>query len=257
MRTAIFGCGWLGRSLAEKLSEKHTVFGAVRSDASMLKLHQHGINAFQEPDKDSVFWDVETLIISVPPRESYLEMLKKVVRNCGKSVKQIVLLSSISVYDDVEGPFDEQSTIRQEYIVAQGEALFKRLFSEGVIVRLGGLMGEDRIAGQWGSTQLQDAPVNYIHRVDAVGIIAEVIEQKIRNEVINAVAPQHPRRSELYKKNCAQFGFDLPKFSAGRDRIVVSEKSRELLGYRYVYEDPMHFWSDTPDRPRQGQQWSD
>lgn len=250
MQIAIFGCGWLGCSLAEKLSEKHTVFGAVRSDASMQKLHQQGISAFQEPDKDSAFWDVESLVISVSPRENYLETLENLARNCGKRVKQIVLLSSTSVYGNVEGYFDEQSAVAHESIVAQGEMIFKQLFTDGVIVRLGGLMGEDRIAGQWGSTQLQDAPVNYIHRVDTVGILEAVIEQKIRNEVINAVAPKHPKRSELYKKNCVQFGFDLPRFSAGRERIVVSEKSRALLGYRYVYEDPMHFWSDTPDRLR-------
>lgn len=250
MQIAIYGCGWLGRSLAEKLSKKHTVFGAVRSDASMQKLQQQGIGAFQEPDKDSAFWDVESLVISVPPRENYLETLENLAQNCGKSVKQIVLLSSTSVYANEEGYFDEQSAVVQESVVAQGEVLFKRLFTDGVIVRLGGLMGEDRIAGQWGSAQLQDAPVNYIHKVDAVGILESVIEQKIRNEVINAVAPKHPKRSELYEKNCTQFGFELPRFSTGRERIIVSEKSRELLDYRYVYEDPMQFWSDTQDRPR-------
>ena len=253
MRIAIFGCGWLGRVLAKKLQVKHSVFGAVRSEASMQKLGEENITAFQNPGRESAFWEVEVFVIAISPRREYLETLKRVSRFLRPSLKQIILLSSTSVYADLEGVVDEKSPLKHESMVYQGESLFKKLFPDGVIVRLGGLMGEDRIAGQWPSKAVQDTAVNYIHQDDAVGIIEAVIEQNIQNEIINAVAPKHPRRSDIYKINAEVFGFELPMFEKGKERIVSSEKSRTLLGYGYVFDDPMAFWSDSRDRPRLAQ----
>ena len=250
MRIAIFGCGWLGRPLAKKLQAKHTVFGAVRSEASMQQLREENITAYKNPGRSSPFWEAEVLVVSISPRGEYLETLKRVSRFLTPSLKQVILLSSTSVYADLEGVVDEQSPLQSQSMVYQGESLFKKLFPNGVIVRLGGLMGEDRIAGQWPSKAVQDTAVNYIHQDDAVGIIEAVIEQNIQNEIINAVAPKHPRRSDIYKINAEVFGFELPTFEKGKERIVSSEKSRTLLGYMYRYDDPMAFWSDSRDRPR-------
>lgn len=250
MRIAIFGCGWLGRPLAKKLQAEHTVFGAVRSEVSMKKLCEESITAFQNPAQESPFWEAEVLVIAISPRRDYLETLKRVSRFHTPSLKQIIFLSSTSVYADLEGVVDEQSPLKREDIVRQGESLFKKLFPKGVIVRLGGLMGEDRIAGQWPSKTVQDAAVNYVHRDDAVGIIEAVIGQEIRDEIINAVAPEHPKRSNVYRMNAEIFGFGVPAFEEGKERIVSSEKSRRLLGYVYRFDDPMAFWSDSRDRPR-------
>ncbi len=250
MRIAIFGCGWLGRALAKKLQARHAVSGAVRSEASMRKLYEENITAFQNPGQESAFWETDVLVVSISPRRDYLETLKRISRFLTPSLKQIILLSSTSVYADLEGVVDEQSTLKCESMVRQGESLFKKLFPKGVIVRLGGLMGEDRIAGQWSSKVVQDAAVNYIHRDDAAGIIEQLIEQNIQNEIINAVAPKHPKRSDVYKMNAEVFGFELPAFEEGKERVVSSEKSRTLLGYDYLFDEPMAFWSDSRDRPR-------
>lgn len=250
MRIAIFGCGWLGRALAKKLEAEHTVFGAVRSETSMQKLCDNGITAFQNPAQESPFWEAEVLVVSISPRRDYLETLKRVSLFLKPSLKQIILLSSTSVYADLEGVVDETTPLPSEGIVRQGESLFKKLFPQGTILRLGGLMGEDRIAGQWPLKAVRDAVVNYVHRDDAVGIIEQLIEQKIRNEIINGVAAQHPRRSAIYKMNAEVFGFGLPTFEEGRERVVSSERSRTLLGYAYRFDDPMLFWSDILGRSR-------
>jgi nucleoside-diphosphate-sugar epimerase len=165
-------------------------------------------------------------------------------------LQQIILLSSTSVYAGLEGVVDEATPVQSDSIVAQGEALFQKLFPQGSIVRLGGLMGADRIAGQRSAKVLQDSAVNYVHRDDAVGIIEAVIEQNIQGEIINAVAPKHPKRSVVYKMNAEAFGFELPLFEEGSERIVAGEKGRVLLGCGYRFDDPMRFWSDTRDRCR-------
>jgi len=250
MRISIFGCGWLGRALAKQLKAKHNVYGAVRSERSMEQLRQDNITAFQNPAPLSPFWDAEVLVISISPRHAYLETLAQMSRLVGPSIDQIILLSSISVYGDAEGVIDETSPIQSDSIVARGEAQFKCDFPKGVIIRLGGLMGDDRIAGQWASKTLEETPVNYIHQADAVGIIEKVIEQMIQNETINAVAPEHPKRSAVYKRNAERFGFELPQFKEGKERIVSGEKSSRLLHYKYRFDDPRHFWPDTRDRSR-------
>ena len=250
MKVAILGCGWLGRALAKRLQEKHRVCGAVRSDASVQKLREEKITAFQRPDKNSAFWDAEVLIISISPREDYLASLEQLPHLLRTSLKQITLLSSTSVYAGLEGVVDESTPVQSGSIVAQGEALFQKLFPQGCIVRLGGLMGENRIAGQRSAKVLQDSAVNYVHQFDAVGIIEQLIEHNIQNEIINAVAPKHPKRAEVYTMNAEAFGFELPLFEEGSERIVAGEKVRVLLGYGYRFEDPMRFWSDTRDRCR-------
>ena len=250
MKVAIFGCGWLGRALAKRLQEKHTVVGAVRSDASVQKLRDAKIQAFQNPDKNSAFWDAEVLVISISPRSDYLDTLGKLPDFLTASLKQIILLSSTSVYNGLEGVVDETTSLESESTVCRGEALFQKLFPQGSIVRLGGLMGAERIAGQWPVKALQDTAVNYIHQVDAVGIIEQLIEQKILGEIINAVAPEHPKRADVYRMNAEAFGFALPRFEEKKGRIVSNEKSSTLLGYDYVFDNPMTFWSGSRDKFR-------
>ncbi|MBU1642820.1 hypothetical protein KKE54_05620 [bacterium] len=250
MKVAIFGCGWLGRALAKRLKERHAVYGAVRTVASVQKLIDEKITAFQSPDVNSPFWAVEVLVISISPRQDYLETLGKLPDLLTASLKQIILLSSTSVYTGLEGVVDEATPLESESIVYRGEALFQKLFPKGSIVRLGGLMGTDRIAGQRPVKVLQDSAVNYIHQVDAVGIIEQMIERKIRGEIINAVAPEHPKRADVYRMNAEAFGFELPRFEEKKGRIVSSEKSSTLLGYDYVFDNPMAFWSGSRDKFR-------
>jgi len=250
MRVSIFGCGWLGRALAKQLQAKHTVFGAVRSEGSMAQLRKDNITAFQNPSQLSPFWDAEVMIVSISPRDTYLETLAQLPHYVGPSMDQVILLSSTSIYSDIEGIVDESSPIQSDSTVSRGEAQFKRDFPKGVIIRLGGLMGDDRIAGQRVSKTLEDTPVNYIHQVDAVGVIEQVIGQKVQNEIINAVAPEHPKRSDVYRRNAELFGSELSQFKEGKERIVSGEKSRRLLNYTYRFDDPRRFWPDTRGRSR-------
>jgi len=245
IRVGIFGCGWLGRPLAKGLQSHYSVYGAVRSLASFSQLQKEKITAFQMPNQDSEFWNVDTLVIAISPRHNYLETIKEISKNVNARTQQLILLSTTSVYKDQKTLVNETSEVDASTIALQGERLFKNHFLKGIIIRLGGLMGEDRIAGQWGTPVVKDSLVNYIHQVDAIGIILEVIKQGINDEIVNAVAPEHPKRSEVYKINCEHFGWKLPMFIEGVERTVCSAKSELLLGFEYQFKDPKHFWSDS------------
>ena len=245
IKVGIFGCGWLGIALAKSLQSHCLVYGAVRSLASEERLVKEKIEAFISPKHDSKFWNIDVLVIAISPRQNYIETLNQITQCVSAQTKQVILLSSTSVYKEGEELLSEVSAVDTSKVAVQGELLFKKYFPKGNIVRLGGLMGDDRIAGQWGATVLTDVSVNYIHQVDAAGIISEIIKLNIEDEVINAVAPKHPKRSEVYKMNCNRFGWTLPTFTEGAEKIVSSEKSEILLGYEYQFKDPMHFWLDS------------
>jgi len=244
IKVGIFGCGWLGRALVKTLQHEYTVYGAVRSLTSSARLEQEHIKAFCLPQTGSEFWNIEILVIAIPPRHQYLETLTEIANNMTAKTQQIILLSTTSVYKEDKGLINEMSEVDPTKLSVQGELLFKKIFSKGSIIRLGGLMGDDRIAGQWGSKVLSDSRVNYLHQRDAVGIIEAVIKQKISDDVINAVSPDHPKRSKIYKMNCKRFGWELPTFTKGEEKIILSVKSENLLGYHYVFKDPMYFWAD-------------
>jgi len=224
-----------------------TVYGAVRSEISLKKLKSFHIQGVVKPQDQHPFWSLKTLVIAISPRHDYLETLKQIAAS-SQGMEQFILLSTTSVYGEAEGEVDESSLTDDRLVAMQGEQLFLELFEAGVIIRLGGLMGPGRIAGQWSRAEAKESPVNLIHQRDAVGIIEAVIAQEIKAEIINAVAPQHPLRSELYGKNSQRFGFSLPRFVAARGKVVLSEKSQKVLGYSYRFEDPMHFDSDSLDR---------
>ncbi len=77
-------------------------------------------------------------------------------------------------------------------------------------------MGYDRIPGKYvrGKQDITtgEVPVNYLHRDDAVEIIATVLGGTVPNETYNVVAPLHPPRREVYLWSCLQFGWEVPTF---------------------------------------------
>ena len=116
-------------------------------------------------------------IIAIPPRENYLDVLEESLMHIEKNT-QIILLSSISFYDG-------------KALVVEAETLLQSLDEAVTILRLGGLMGYDRIAGKYtaGKVLTADSRTNYVHRDDVVGIIECIISQYVRGEVFDVVAP--------------------------------------------------------------------
>jgi len=240
---SILGCGWLGSAIARRLNEKHQVKGAVLSEASGECLRQFGLKIFVGPESESEFYEGDTLVIAIPPSDDYLFWLNHTA--ICSDFTQVILLSSTSVYSGLNGLLLEADTnrITAPNRMLEYERVFQKLFPEGVIVRLGGLMGDDRIAGQHHRKQLSDGPVNYIHREDATNIVEKIIYAECHSKVFNAVAPEHPLRSALYESNARKYGFVKPDFRGFEQRIVSPQKLADELNYQFVRPDPMKFWS--------------
>jgi len=116
------------------------------------------------------------------------------------------------------------------------------------VLRMGGLMGADRIPGTYFSGKEQVAGhtrVNFIHQADAARMVAWVINQGLWNQTFNGVAPEHPFRREIYAKNSSSLGILPPaSYQDAADekegRWISSEKIR-ATGFTFDFPNPLDF----------------
>lgn len=265
---SILGCGWLGLPLAEQLvRDSYLVKGSTTSAEKLPILQQKGIDGYQlqlnpEPIGNlQALLEADTLIINVPPKASkvgedfhpqQIKLLVEAIRET--SVQHIIYVSSTSVYpelnrvvveEDVVGP--EQSTASA---LVRAEQFVQTLLPERTvtILRCGGLMGYDRIPGKYVAGRMVDTgevPVNYLHREDAIAILQALTSQRTAG-VFNAVSPQHPTRESVYRRSCADFGYQLPTFVKPAEpvpyKIISPDKLLRTTKYKFQYPDPLSFF---------------
>ncbi|WP_324171948.1 hypothetical protein [Sulfurimonas sp.] len=223
---SIIGCGWLGKPLAKTLEKEFDVECFNR----------------EKTLDNSFFWKNDTIIIAMNTKDNYLATLQKIAKLSVASTN-IILLSSISVYREFNINVDESVNITKKGLQKEAEELMQKLRKNILILRLGGLMGEDRIAGKWSKVSaFKDGPVNYIHRQDVIGIIEELLKNNIKNGIFNLVAPSHPLRSEVHKNNAKKFAFKLGTFEDKTFKIINSELIVAKLNYTFLYPNPLNFW---------------
>ena len=264
---SIIGCGWLGLPLAERLiTKEYMVRGSTTSAEKLFLLHQRGIDAHLlqlNPDPVgnlSPLLRADTVIIDVPPKAGKLgddfhpQQIQHLIQGIRQSlVKHIIYVSSTSVYPELSRTVVEEDVTLPEQAAApallRAERFVQQLEPERIvtILRCGGLMGYDRIPGKYVAGRTVDSgavPVNYLHRDDAIGILRTLIEEQSTG-VFNAVAPRHPTREAIYRKSCADFGYELPSFVQPTEpvpyKVVSPDKLIQITQYRFQHPDPLLF----------------
>lgn len=265
---SIIGCGWLGMPLAEQLLKAgYNVKGSTTSAEKLLLLRRNGIDAYQlaltpEPTGDLVaLLNADTVLINIPPKAGKLgndfhpnqiNHLVEAFRH--SSVAHVIYVSSTSVYPELNRIVVEEDVTAPSEAAAPGlvqaEQLIQSLRPDYLvtILRCGGLMGYDRIPGKYVAGRTVDSgevPVNYLHRDDAVGILTTIISQRLAG-TFNAVAPEHPSREAIYRKSCADFGYQLPIFISPDQPVpyktISVEKLLQQTDYQFQYPDPLLFY---------------
>lgn len=257
----IIGCGWLGKKTGRQLSEAGcTVYGTTRSVENFPELENHSIRPLQfeitqEHFDPSQLPDFDVCLISLSPgrgedRSKYPALISKLAGWLQNKTGQIMLFSSTSAYKGLMGTVTEEmaepdADSNNVLLAAEGE--IRKHIPDALILRFGGLYGEDRhpvkyLAGRKGLKD-GDAPVNLIHRQDIIEIIAGLIEQNVRAEVLNICSDVHPSREELYTRLAVRFGMEEPEFENGGagQKEVSSAKVKKLLNYSFIHPDPMDF----------------
>ena len=268
-KVSIIGLGWIGEPLAFQLQEKvFQVLGSTTSAEKQEKLRKKGINTLRfslNPHPEGVGFNAlfhsEILVVNIPSRtrsgngEFHLEQIKYLRGLLDNSnVKQVIFVSSTGVYPEVTStekysedfPISVKNT-GNETIFRAEQLLERDRNYDLTIVRFGGLLGDDRIPGKYFSGKENVAGhtrVNFIHRKDAVGLLAWVIERELWGQTFNGIAPIHPLRKEIYEKNATELGIAPPASyqnePEGKNRLIDSKKILES-GFEFEFPDPLDF----------------
>lgn len=272
---SILGCGWLGKSLAQKLlSRGFAIKGSTTTKDKIPELESLGIQAYHIDLNDAIqsidtdFFHSSILVLNIPPGRrnptafgdypARIEKALKLAKDQG--VKHVIQISSTGVYeskttstDDPEWPVyneeDASGFSDSAKVLLAGEQKLNTIFGEnGTLIRFGGLVGGDRLAGRFlaGKTNVENgpAPVNMIHREDCIQIIAKIIELQKWGYHFNAVADEHPSRADFYIDQAKKYDFTPPTFvksSSATGKIVDNQTLKQELNYTFSYADPMTF----------------
>lgn len=265
-KVSILGCGWVGLPLAELLLSKgFQVKGSSTKPEKLNVLREKGIDPFLinfnptlETDNWEAFIQSEVIVLNIPPQtrrkgqafhvkqiENFLEKISNFLP------KKVLYISSTSVYPNLNREVTEKDVLENRPETNQAliasEKLLKKANLDVTILRCGGLMGKNRIAGKYFAGKMIDTgktPVNYVHLQDVIQVIYEIMKQEVWNDTFNLVAPFHPSREEVYRRNSKDFGLDLPQFIDSSEKsykIVNGDKLMKRLTYSFLYPDPLEF----------------
>jgi len=259
MTVSILGCGWFGQALADALLRKGTaVQGSTTSPDKLAVLQNAGVIPYlidlageADPGVYASFFSCDVLVVSIPPRVlqqpagSFLKQVEKLIGLlCRYEAKQIIFISSTSVYGDNCGSVDERDEPKPDHVSGEVLLAAERMFREQTlfrtaIVRFGGLIGPGRDPGRFfaGKKDVPNglAPVNLIHLRDCIGICQAVLQKQWYGYTLNACAPQHPSRKGFYTKASHDAGLELPEFvdESVAVKIVNSVYAGPELGYEF------------------------
>jgi nucleoside-diphosphate-sugar epimerase len=266
-KVSILGLGWLGEATGLLLqTHGYEVLGSSTRPEKVEILRKRGLDAVQfslTPDPEGTgyprLFESQILVVTIPPRsrqgdgEMYLQQLAFIRELLvASAVEQVIFISSTGIYPNESKP---SPYTEDEPINASNPTLYRaeQLMADSpsyalTVLRMGGLMGADRIPGAYFSGKEQvvgHTRVNFIHQLDAARMIAWVIDQGLWNQTFNGVAPQHPLRREIYAKNASALGILPPaSYQEAADEKVgrwISSEKISATGFSFDFPNPLDF----------------
>ena len=259
---SILGAGWLGFSLAEQILHLNYQVNASTTHVEKLSVfEQAGLKPFliqlnNADEIDQTFW-TETLILSFPPGKSgdyssYANKVEHILKQLPETCKQVIMISSTSVYPKKTGHWKENEKFEAETPEAQSildaEEAVLSSNKQAIVLRLSGLVGYDRNPARFGTSRLPaNEPVNMIHRDDAIGVIIRLLELEHMEGIFNVCAPMHPNRQAFYGAGAAALGVESPILQSSSSALTRTIDCRKLIAetqYVFQKENPLDFWKD-------------
>lgn len=252
----IIGCGWLGLHLAKHFASTHHIHTTTTSIIKKENLQAQGFEATvvafsdQELNHYAPKWeylnDLEAVIITVPfSKQAQQIQLQNRFQNICKFMdgfkKPIFLMSSTGIYPDVNTEISEH-TFTDEKLNANMvlvENLMKQQFTQTNILRLGGLMGDDRYLSKY-KVSNPEQPVNHVHYQDVCLIVKNMLAQNFVAKTYNVVAPLHPSKNAVINYQNGILDNTINEFPLG-GRVVTSKQLMHELNYSFAHQDPKKF----------------
>ena len=261
-RIGVLGCGWLGLELAQSyVADGFVVHGSRQSKKDANYLIEHGVHGFavQINENDvsgnlsEFLHGVSRLFLTFPPgirknpSRDFVAVIHQLLPHIHKSkVKEVVFTSSTGVYGPEQGlvtpntvPQPQTESGRQLFEV-ESILLSQNGFSTQ-IVRLGGLLGGDRHpVKQLAKLPVVDnpqAPINLIHKADAIGLLRYLADQAPWQSIYHGVAPWHPTKQDFYEQAAKEMQLPLPKFAiepGNTNKVVTDPMVETFFGYPFI-----------------------
>ena len=243
-RVSIFGCGWLGSSLGERLVGDFVVKGST-AEQRRGELRAYGIDScvltLESFMENRDFFKCDILIISLPSSvygsEDSLEQFRDLIFRLYPHTK-IIFLSSTSIYTG-SGKIDEDSAVDSTSNLRSAERIVLDSKQKSYVIRLAGLMGYSRYLAKYytDTKDLKNCPVNHIHRNDAVEMLYQLITRPIPEGTYNMCAPLHPTKEAILKLAKLKLKY-LP---CTKKRVINGERLSKALHYNFKHPDPKRF----------------
>lgn len=257
IKVSILGCGWFGLALAKQLlAAGYSVNGSTTSPEKLQLLSENNINPFlvnltvNTISAEETFFEADVLFICIPPKrnsaelQNYPDKVKLILETAKGKVKQVVLISSTSVYGDDNKIVNENSETTPDTdsgkMVLAAEQILKAYYpTHFTIIRFAGLIGPERNPGRFFAGKMNVpnglAPVNLIHQKDAVGIAEAILSNDAFGRIYNACSPQHPIKKDFYVKAAQNSGLTEPVFIDEKTswKIVESLNVPKFLDYQF------------------------
>ncbi|MGK7892377.1 MAG: SDR family oxidoreductase [Xenococcus sp. (in: cyanobacteria)] len=269
----ILGCGYVGSALAYYWQDRgHFVTGTTTSWERVASLSElvSQVVLLKGDDADamqSIVQGQDTIVVSVAPTSSaaadedgysntYLATAKNLVKALEQAsrVKQIIYLSSCSVYGDRQGAWvDENSTImpqdRNSQVLYEAEQTLMQANRENrkvSILRLGGIYGPGReLISMYGGLAGMTLPgkgdrvINWTHRDD----IVKAIEFARLNElegIYNLVDDSQLTVREQVERVCYKYSlppvyWDSSQLGRRGNSARISNQKLKAAGYELIY----------------------
>ncbi|AZA55290.1 NAD(P)-binding domain-containing protein [Chryseobacterium sp. G0201] len=248
-KIGIIGCGWLGGHIAERLSGQYEIFATTTSESKIQDFTSKGYHTTLVDFPDHISetmteWEVapqlDAVIITVPfsgvrgAQISMKERQDNLLTFLGDYKGQLYLMSSTGVYPETEKDFKEDDRSADE---VPSEGFLKEKFPQVNILRLAGLMGDQRLLKNYNISNL-DLLVNHIHYADICSVVEKMLYRQSQSKVYNVVAPVHPNKEEIIN---AQKGLPYSGERTTKGRTISPSKLIAELDFEFEYPDPRYF----------------
>ena len=268
---AIIGCGYVGTAVADYWQQQgHFVtatttrrerLGVLQEIASRTTVMKgNDLNAVQ-----SVIQNQDTVVVSVAPtgdrlvdatvyEDTYLSTAKNLAQALRQnpSVKQLIYLSSYSVYGNRDGEWvDENSPVApigpRGEVLHEAEQILLQAESQRVcVLRLGGIYGPGReLIRSFGALAGQTLPgrgdrfINWIHLDDIIWAIEFARLNRLQG-IYNLVDDTKITVRELVEQVCLRYGlpkvaWDGSKLSWQNNNVRVSNQKLKAVGFQLIH----------------------
>lgn len=245
-KVGIIGCGWLGYRIAEYISGQYEVYTTTSTQDKMGKLTSRGFKPtlvnFSDNEilKDLAQWEalstLDIIIITVPFSEkgSLSNRAHNLFSFLGDFKGQVFFMSSTGVYPNIDKVFLEEDLSSD---AVWGERIIKEKYPQVNILRLAGLMGDERLLRNYKVANL-DFAVNHIHYIDICLVVEKMMEKQLNSKLYNVVAPLHPTKAEVIN---AQNNIEYVEKCEVKGKIISSSTLSADLDFVFKFPDPRNF----------------